>query len=108
MLLTLRSGRNRISTGTIKLSCIPGISFQTKDAEVTISGANRSVCNFFQNNNCVMFAEGASVECTEESLEVSNMEKESQIQIRVPHAYHAAAEALVCFLISYSCSLLAL
>lgn len=55
-----------------------------------------------------MLAEGASVVCMEESLEVSNMEKESQIQIRVSHAYHAAAEALVCFLISYSCSFLAL
>ena len=52
--------------------------------------------------------EGASVECTEESLRISNMGKESQIQIRVPHSYHAAAELLVGFTNCSLRSLLAL
>ncbi|KAF8507495.1 trafficking protein particle complex subunit 10 [Gautieria morchelliformis] len=75
LLLTLRSGRNKIRRGIIKLSSVVGVGFQTENAEVTLS-------------------EGASVECTEESLNVSNLEMESQIQIRVPHTYHAAAELL--------------
>lgn len=42
-------------------------------------------------------AGGASIERSGECLMVSNMDKGCQIQIRVPHTYHAAAELLVCF-----------
>ncbi|KAF8578950.1 hypothetical protein K439DRAFT_1360730 [Ramaria rubella] len=79
LLLTLRSGRNRILKGIIKLSNAAGIQFQTEDAETTLSG---------------LYVEDAAVECTAESLHVSDMEKESKIQVKIPHTYHAATEAL--------------
>ncbi|KAF8529300.1 trafficking protein particle complex subunit 10 [Hysterangium stoloniferum] len=71
--LTLYSGRNSISQGSIKLPSSMGVDFLCQDAEVILH---------------------VIVECVEDCIKFSGMEKESQIRIRIPHTYHAAAEPL--------------
>lgn len=95
MLLTVRSGRNCISSGSIKLPITMGIEFQTEHADIVVCGILIITLKTIMFN--LSYLDGdAAVSFEEDKISMSNLEKDSQIQVRIPHAYHAGAEPLVC------------
>ncbi|KIJ54451.1 hypothetical protein M422DRAFT_774766 [Sphaerobolus stellatus SS14] len=76
ILLTLRSGRNDIISSTVKFPSSMGIEFQTANAEP------------------IAHDEDVEIFCEETGIRISNMEKESQVRVRIPHSYHAGTEPL--------------